>query len=172
MPTIRTERTAIARKKPSTPTLAYEVLFSKWGVKTILDYGCGKGADVKWLASKGYKTFGYDPHFAPTLPNALFDAVMVNYVLCVIPNADKRKALVENASDLSERYLCVAVRPKGTVDREAERAKWKEYADGWLTKNGTFQKGYTFEELLNVVPRGVVVGKWVTSWSVAIMVEL
>jgi DNA phosphorothioation-associated putative methyltransferase len=176
MPTIRPERTAIARKGPSTPTLAYEGLFKKHGVKTILDYGCGKGADVRWLTSKGYKVHGYDPHFAPTLPNKVFDAVMLNYVLCVIPDADQRDALIDSTLDLVKApgLFCVAVRPKATVDREAKQAKWKKHADGWLTKNGTFQKGYTKEELLDFCGLSLHdhVGSWVNSWSVAVMVKL
>lgn len=174
MPTIRAERTAIARKGPSTPTLAYEKIFRQRRVGTILDYGCGKGADVKWLTSMGYMAFGYDPHFAPKLLSGEFDAVMVNYVLCVIPDADQREALIDAAWDSSKGLLCVAVRPKGTVDREAKRAKWKKYADGWLTKNGTFQKGYTKEELLNMsgIKGHEVVGSWVNSWSVAVMVKM
>ena len=67
--------TAITRTKPSAPMqfLHENGLLSG----EVLDYGCGKGYDVKH-----FKIDGYDPYFQPTLkPYKQYDTVVCNYVL-------------------------------------------------------------------------------------------
>jgi len=49
-------------------------------VGRVLDYGCGKGFDCEYFDIEGY-----DPHFEPEMPDGLFDTVVCNYVLNVIP---------------------------------------------------------------------------------------
>lgn len=79
-------RTAISRKKPSLPTRT----FIDRGVLKgrILDYGCGKGADVRYLRGQGCDIVGYDPHHAPEgekyLHDNTYDTVVCNYVLNVV----------------------------------------------------------------------------------------
>lgn len=33
--------------------------------QSILDYGCGKGGTLRWLAQHGYTATGYDPYWQP-----------------------------------------------------------------------------------------------------------
>lgn len=184
---LRPEKTALSRKGPSAPTLHYEGIFRRQRVKKILDYGCGKGADVEWLKGKGYEVFGFDPHYAPVVPEERFDAVMLNYVLCVIPNADAREAVLNAAWDrvngpvnsrtMCPGFLCVAVRSKHDVDRAAKTGKWEKYADGWVTGAGTFQRGFTKDELLGIaglrpLDESRVMATWSSSWSKSVMVRL
>ncbi|MCA9982497.1 MAG: methyltransferase domain-containing protein, partial [Anaerolineales bacterium] len=49
-----------------------------------LDFGCGLGADVAFLAAQGVDITGYDPHYAPTYPTEQFDTIMCHYVLNVL----------------------------------------------------------------------------------------
>ena len=32
---------------------------------TILDFGCGKGHDFRYLKENGYKCIGWDPYYSP-----------------------------------------------------------------------------------------------------------
>jgi len=71
-------KTAIQRKQVSVPARWLE----KHGLLNgrILDYGCGQGYDCTWLDCDGY-----DPYYQPAMPDGLFDTVICNYVLNVIP---------------------------------------------------------------------------------------
>lgn len=158
------KRTAINRKGPSSPTRLYEPIFRGQAL-TILDFGCGKGADVRYLQEKGYLVEGYDPNYTPGLPKHTFDAVMLNYVLCVIPNADERKNVLEKAWKRVKPggLLCIAVRPESEIRR-------KKHADGWLTKSGSFQRGYAEAELRGMMPKEHrLVTTHKTSWSLVMI---
>lgn len=50
----------------------------------ILDFGCGTGADVKFLKDNNFDITGYDPHYAPEYPGEKFDTIICNYVLNVL----------------------------------------------------------------------------------------
>jgi diadenosine tetraphosphate (Ap4A) HIT family hydrolase len=50
----------------------------------VLDYGCGYGADVRYLERKGFDVTGYDPHYAPEQPTGEFDTIFCGYVLNVL----------------------------------------------------------------------------------------
>jgi DNA phosphorothioation-associated putative methyltransferase len=165
------KRTAIARKGPSSPTLKYEEVF-RGHCSTILDFGCGRGADVRWLQEKGYLVNGYDPAYAPGLPSRAFDAVMLNYVLCVIPNADQRKKVLKEAWKRVKQggFLCIAVRPEGEIRRAARRGGWKKHADGWLTGSNSFQRGYAYGDLIEILPKQHrLVGAWQNSWCLGMI---
>ena len=49
----------------------------------VLDYGCGRGADVAHLQSLGYDAVGYDPKWRPEKPTGKFDIITCVYVLNV-----------------------------------------------------------------------------------------
>lgn len=113
---------------------------------TVLDYGCGHGADVRYLKSKKVKAWGWDPHYAPD-PKALRPAEVVNlgFVLNVIEDPVERIQTLRRAYQLANRVLLVAVR----VDRELASAD--PYGDGVLTASGTFQKLYAQDEFLRLL---------------------
>ncbi|MHC4121676.1 MAG: hypothetical protein ACYSWO_29740 [Planctomycetota bacterium] len=77
-------KTAIARKTLSKPT--------RWLLNAgclqgdVLDYGCGRGGDVKQLEIEGY-----DPYWQPECPEGPFDTIMCNFVLNVIEYDDVRR---------------------------------------------------------------------------------
>jgi ATP adenylyltransferase len=50
----------------------------------VLDFGSGLGEDVVSLRQKGFDVSGYDPHYAPDLPQGEFDTIMCLYVLNVL----------------------------------------------------------------------------------------
>ena len=50
----------------------------------VLDFGCGLGVDVSFLRKNGFETIGYDPHYAPEIPEGRFDTILCNYVLNVL----------------------------------------------------------------------------------------
>ena len=62
---IQRHKTAIGRPALSLPA---KLLFQSGLVSdetSVLDYGCGRGDDVKFLNELGVPAVGWDPHFAP-----------------------------------------------------------------------------------------------------------
>ncbi|MCP4444822.1 MAG: methyltransferase domain-containing protein [Myxococcales bacterium] len=93
--------TAIARgDRPSLPVqwLAKEALGPR---SKILDYGCGKGADVRWLQSKGHHAAGYDPFFFPErfALEERYEVVTCNYVINVIASEGERIDTINSCLD-------------------------------------------------------------------------
>jgi len=69
--------TAIVRKKPSVPM---QWLHNNSLLKgRVLDYGCGRGFDVKY-----YKIDGYDPRWNVKLKKRKYDTITCNFVLNVV----------------------------------------------------------------------------------------
>lgn len=155
---IKTENTAIRRNKPSRPTryMAEETLHLPFYSK-VLDYGCGRGDDIEWLTKEHYCVVsGYDPNFAP-YDNPLshkedFTVVLLNYVLCVIPDRFQRQNIVEDAWHHVRKggTMMVSVRTVQSIEH-SRTENWYKYRDGWVTSESrkTFQHGYTENELLN-----------------------
>jgi hypothetical protein len=107
---------------------------------SVLDYGCGHGADVRYLKSKKIRARGWDPHYAPEergLQPA--DVVNLGYVLNVIEKPEERVQALRSAFALAQKALVVAVR----VDRSLAGTDAEEYGDGVLTARDTFQKVFT-----------------------------
>src|SRR5437773_1989492 len=76
---IRRQRSAIRRYGCSRPTalaFAAGVLSPE---RSLLDYGCGYGGDVRWLRSKKIEAVGWDPHFKPD-PELLRDSDVVSLI--------------------------------------------------------------------------------------------
>lgn len=163
--TINRARTAISRQNFSKP---YRRLLETGAIHsgmTILDYGCGKGYDVRRLQEHGglvdtsldgLNIRGYDP-FQPgfNCPEYLemqYDVVTCNYVMNVIENPQERAAVVRRLLSLAP-VVFLTVR----ADRKAIKDNWKPFADGWLTPNDTFQKLYDREEAVLEFPGATVI---------------
>jgi DNA phosphorothioation-associated putative methyltransferase len=111
--------------------------------RSVLDYGCGQGDDVRALQAGGIPVTGWDPHFAPSVLLEPADIVNVGFVLNVIEEPRERLQTICRAFDLSRQCLAVAVMILGKSATECH----KPYRDGFLTSRGTFQKYYRQEEL-------------------------
>jgi DNA phosphorothioation-associated putative methyltransferase len=112
--------------------------------RTIFDYGCGLGDDLRLLTAAGFHGTGWDPVHRPT--EALRPAAVVNlgYVVNVIEDPRERAEALKRAWSLSEQLLIVSARM--TMDGRAV-AESQDYADGLLTRRGTFQKFFEQHEL-------------------------
>lgn len=111
--------------------------------RSILDYGCGRGGDVRRLLAAGYNAHGWDPHYRPHPPPGPADVVLCSYVLNVIADPAERARTLQRAYDLATGTLVVAVR--GT--HEARHLDGDQHADGTLTSRGTFHHLFTPSEL-------------------------
>ena len=140
-------RTAISRSRLSTPMQA---LF-RWGfigeAATVLDYGCGRGDDVRTLAAAGIRAAGWDPHFAPDAALQPADVVNLGFVLNVVEDPHERTEALRRAFALTHRVLSVAVMQPG----DGRDTRGRGYADGVLTRQGTFQRYFEQSELREYV---------------------
>lgn len=115
-------RTAIARTAPSAPS---RFILSQIGpIDALLDYGCGKGADLAGYANEVKFVAGYDPNHAPLEILESFDVVTCTYVLNTLPRLAERAAVLKGLFDFDNTVAFVTVR--------------RDVTDGF-TKKGTFQ---------------------------------
>jgi SAM-dependent methyltransferase len=149
-------KTAIKRQNPSqiARRLDEQGVLSSLGVRSILDFGCGYGADVEFYRSKGYNTDGFDiePRFGWTRRNErLHDLVTLVFVVNVLPTSEDRLSAVRDAARHVRPggYLLIAARSESAISAEARKGNWAPFNDGWISarQKGTFQKGIALEEL-------------------------
>lgn len=76
--------------------------------ETHLDYGCGKGSDVRILREKGYQSVGYDPYYFPNLVTQSANVVSCGYVLNVLTQRCDRYTVVKKCWKLTNSRLIVA----------------------------------------------------------------
>lgn len=140
-------RTAISRSRLSTPMQA----LLRWGfigeAATVLDYGCGRGDDVRTLTAAGVRAAGWDPHFAPDAALQPADVVNLGFVLNVVEDPEERTEALRRAFALTHRVLSVAVMQPG----DGRDTRGRSYADGVLTRQGTFQRYFGQSELRQYV---------------------
>lgn len=110
---------------------------------TVLDYGCGRGGDVRRLQAAGYEAQGWDPHYRPNPPPSAADVVLCSYVLNVIADPAERARTLQRAYELARRTLVIAVRST----HEARHLDGDQHADGTLTSRGTFHHLFSPAEL-------------------------
>jgi hypothetical protein len=88
----KSKLTAISRKKLSTPVdwlLKRDLI-----VGPVLDYGCGRGDDVRHLQSLGFDATGYDPHWGPhTFPWREYPTILCTYVFNVLSETERNNEL-------------------------------------------------------------------------------
>ena len=115
--------TAIQRKGPSAPLnlfLKNKIFFKR---ASILDYGCGHGADVRALKELGFNVTGYDPYWAPIENISASDYITCTYVFNVLRPAERERTL-EKIKKL--------LRPNGQALITVRRDFSRDYA----SKNG------------------------------------
>jgi hypothetical protein len=147
--------TAISRSKPSFPTrLAVE---KKLIHGNVFDYGCGRGRDVLFLRELGFKAEGWDPYYNRNTPLESFPKGYFHWIQCIyVLNTvleDTRRSILSNIFSFlpSGGHLYLAVRTFNEIEKHAYSRGWKKYLDGWITKRETFQKGFTYKELISLI---------------------
>jgi hypothetical protein len=155
-------KTAIARGGPSAPARGLTPFIERLlagiprdpSARSVLDYGCGRGADVDYYRRLGIDAEGYDPHapfgFAEP-PSALFRVVTLVFVLNVLPTIEARLEAIRGAvAQLApEGVLIVVTRSAAAVRNEATRRNWRAWGDGFISHEGrgTFQHGMDTPEI-------------------------
>ncbi|MBI2570619.1 MAG: DNA phosphorothioation-associated putative methyltransferase [Candidatus Schekmanbacteria bacterium] len=136
-------RTAISRDRLSAPMQALDRhgLFAE--DRSVLDYGCGQGDDVRALVAAGIRAVGWDPYFAADVPLEPADIVNLGFVLNVIEDRVERREALARAYGLARQCLAVA----GLVVGKGDTTGLQPFKDGFLTRRGTFQKYFRQDEL-------------------------
>lgn len=146
--------TAIARKTASRPTLDLfnnEKIFGR-----VLDYGSGKGKDTEFLRSKNQLVFCWDDHHPSdslnTINSRFYDTIICNYVINTVQDW-YRKTIINHITSLLaiKGSAYITTRTAKEVDSIAYRSHWRKFEDGYLTKRGTFQKGYDSLDLYDYI---------------------
>ena len=149
---IKSYLTAINSTKLSKPT--FIALTAGHLSPVILDWGCGKGRDTRWLNNHGLSTIGFDPYFSPIDVGQIdfnqIKSILVIYVLNVIDNPYKRNELLFQLKTLAQpkTKLIFAVRSEKHIKRLALKGSWSPFEDGFITKKQTFQVGYSLNRLI------------------------
>ena len=110
---IQCHKTAIDRNKLSAPmqVLARHGYFD--GTHSVLDYGCGKGDDVRELEAHGVNVYGWNPTHRPEGKVATSDIVNLGYVLNVIEDTKERANTLKQAYQYVNKLLIVSVMVAG-----------------------------------------------------------
>ena len=139
-------KTAIARTDYSRPikvALADGLIGTR---ATVLDFGCGRGDDVRHLSLGGVQATGWDPAHMTETEGALAPSEVVNigYVVNVIEDPEERARCLQCAWSYAERVLIVSAR---LTSETPEFGSVAPYGDGFVTSIPTFQKFYEHAEL-------------------------
>ncbi|MDF4677591.1 DNA phosphorothioation-associated putative methyltransferase, partial [Vibrio parahaemolyticus] len=128
-PGIDRHKTAIVRHELSGPmkTLAKQGYLD--GRFSILDYGCGRGDDLRELEAHGLDVLGWDPVFSPDNDKVNSDIVNLGFVLNVIEDQDERLEALLSAWELANKILVVSV----MLANDSYIAQFQPYKDGVIT---------------------------------------
>jgi len=139
---IQRHLTAIDRNKLSNPMQIVARHNYLNGEMSVLDYGCGKGDDVRELEAHGIDVSGWDPVHNPEGLLIESDIVNLGFVLNVIEDKEERDEVLRRAWTYTNKFLIVSVMIAG----EAHIRQFQPYRDGVVTSRNTFQKYYTQSE--------------------------
>jgi hypothetical protein len=114
-------RTAIQRKGPSLPCKRLYADGKIFG--RVLDFGCGKGADVKYLGSFGYRIGGFDPAHQPLIPAGKFDTILCTYVLNVVPPKTQAQILIDLRRFMTRDTYCF-ITVRRDIPRKGTKTQW------------------------------------------------
>lgn len=112
------------------------------GSRSVFDYGCGRGDDLRGLQENDIQALGWDPHYAPDREKHISHIVNLGFVINVIEDINERIEALQGAYSLAQELLVVSV-----MLANQNATKGKPFNDGVLTSRGTFQKFYTPNEL-------------------------
>lgn len=111
-----------------------------------LDYGCGRGDDVRFLQAMGFRSCGYDPYYFPRTLKRAVDVVTLIYVLSTIEVPMLRCEVLTSAYRLARQTLVVSA-----ITGRSTNHAGIAYSDGVITRWGTFEKCYSHTELKHLI---------------------
>lgn len=135
--------TAISRDKLSVPLFLLAQRGYLNGEYSVLDYGCGRGDDLKELEEHDIECMGWDPAHRPDTDIEACDIVNLGFVINVIEDKKERIETLCRAYSYTNKILIVSA----MLGNEAIYNRFKAYKDGVITTRNTFQKYYTQAEL-------------------------
>ena len=144
---VERHRTAIDRNQLSAPMQVLARHNYLNGEFTVLDYGCGKGDDLRELEAHGIDISGWDPVHFPDGELINSDIVNLGFVLNVIEEREERNETLRRAWGYTEKLLIVSVMIAG----ESVIRQFTPYKDGVITSRKTFQKYYSQSEIRSYV---------------------
>ena len=139
--------TAIARNTLSIPVRQALLDQQLTPGERVLDYGCGRGDDVRTLRHMRFNIEGWDPFYTPDTALRPARVVLLTYVLNVVEDPAERRRTLEHAWSLTAGVLVVSTR----LTWERTRVKGQPLSDGVLTSRKTFQHLYGTGELRDFV---------------------
>lgn len=143
---IARHRTALTRHNLSAPIQTLSRFGYLDGSKTIFDYGCGRGDDIRNLVENEIEASGWDPYHAPDEVRKPADIVNLGFVINVIEDISERIEALSGAYKLANDLLVVSA-----MLANQDSIKGTPYADGVLTTRSTFQKYYSQDELRHFI---------------------
>lgn len=135
--------TAISRSTLSVPVRQAVVDQLVKPGANVLDYGCGRGDDVRSLQRMELDVTGWDPHYFPHSQQKPSDVVLITYVLNVIEDPTERRETLLRAWELTRGTLVASTR----LVWERSKVNGDQLADGIVTSRGTFQHLFSASEL-------------------------
>ncbi|MFC9797666.1 methyltransferase domain-containing protein [Streptomyces sp. NPDC057695] len=148
-------KTAMSRQAPSPASRAVtRHLTQPLNIRTVLDHGCGRGADVAHYRSTGLDAEGFDPHNGfgwPRPEKTGFDLVTSMFVLNVLPDPWQRIKALKDAASFARPggHIVVVTRSPEEIAKAAADGGWPAHHDGfWSSQSkGTFQRGIESDEI-------------------------
>jgi DNA phosphorothioation-associated putative methyltransferase len=139
---IERHRTALSRYSFSAPIQMLSRFGFLDGTRSLFDYGCGRGDDVRGLQGLGIRAAGWDPHYANDQPISPASIVNLGFVINVIEDVEERELALEKSYFLSQELLVVSA-----MIANQDSVRGIPYGDGVRTSRNTFQKYYSQTEL-------------------------
>ena len=144
---IARHRTALRRSTLSSPLRHLLDFGFLDGRRTVFDYGCGRGDDLRLLTGMGVDAKGWDPVYRPNAPRRPSDLVNLGFVLNVVEDPVERQQTLKAAWALAKEVLIVSV----MLGYKAHQQRFSAHGDGVRTQRNTFQKYYSQDEFRHYV---------------------
>ncbi|MCX5078666.1 methyltransferase domain-containing protein [Streptomyces sp. NBC_00513] len=147
-------KTAMSRQAASPAARAVTGhLTGPLGIRTVLDHGCGRGADVAHYRAAGLDADGYDPHEGfgwPRPEREGYDLVTQMFVLNVLPDPGARIRALQDAAEFVRPggRVVIVTRSPEEITKAAAGGSWTAHHDGYWSSEGkgTFQRGISAAE--------------------------
>ncbi len=120
--------TALTRYGLSAPVQALARFGFLDGSKSVFDYGCGRGDDLRGLRDHNIDASGWDPHFLPDGVKRPAHIVNLGFVINVIEDIDERIEALRGAYSLAREMLVVSA-----MLANQDAVLGTPYGDGVLT---------------------------------------